>query len=87
MVWLCGGTASATLGSPYRPLSPFPAARTNVPCLPARPACAPICLPGFLPPVQDDKERLRAQVALTSQGTGASEARLAEREEYIQQLQ
>lgn len=58
------------------------------------PIC-PACLPAWLPacplpcqPVpQDDKERLRAQVALASQGTGASEARLAEREEYIRQLQ
>ncbi len=38
-------------------------------------------------PLQDDKERLRAQLALASQGTGASEARLAEKEEYIAQLQ
>ena len=53
-------------------------------CLPAwLPACPLPCQP--VP--QDDKERLRAQVALASLGTGASEARLAEREEYIRQLQ
>jgi serine phosphatase RsbU (regulator of sigma subunit) len=35
----------------------------------------------------DDKERLRAQLALASQGSGASESRLAEKTEYIAQLQ
>ena len=37
--------------------------------------------------LQDDKERLRAQLALASQGSGASEARLAEKEEALAQLQ
>lgn len=51
------------------------------PCFPRPPPLRP------LRPTQDDKERLRAQLALASQGTGASEARLAEKEEYIAQLQ
>ena len=50
--------------------------------IPPPPLPPTLCLPP-----QEDKERLRAQVALASQGSGASEARLAEREEYIQQLQ
>jgi FKBP-type peptidyl-prolyl cis-trans isomerase (trigger factor) len=37
--------------------------------------------------LQDDKERLRAQLVAASQGSGASEARAAEREEHIRQLQ
>lgn len=39
------------------------------------------------PACQDDKERLRAQLALASQGSGASEARLAEKDEALAQLQ
>lgn len=37
--------------------------------------------------LQDSNERLRAQLALASQGSGASEARLAEREEHMRQLE
>lgn len=69
-----------------------------VPPAPAR-LCTPCIALAFFPVknvkkkntklafLQDEKERLRAQLALASQGSGASEARLAEKEEYISQLQ
>lgn len=37
--------------------------------------------------LQDDKERLRAQLARASHGSGASEARLAEKDQAVAQLQ
>ncbi len=46
-----------------------------------------LCLPSHFSISQDDKERLRAQLALASQGSGASEARLAEKDEALAQLQ
>ncbi len=47
--------------------------------------CAKQCLLG--PGVQDDKDRLRQQLQLASQGGTASEARIHEKEEHIKSLQ
>lgn len=44
-------------------------------------------IPGTDLTSQEDKERLRAQLALASRGGSATEARLAEKEEYIASLQ
>ena len=54
-------------------------------CSPTLPS--PLHPPSTPKPPQDDKERLRAQLALASQGSGASEARLAEKDEALAQLQ
>lgn len=52
---------------------------------PNQPPPTPPAPPGLR--VQEEKERLRAQLALASRGGSASEARLAEKEEYIASLQ
>ena len=47
-----------------------------------------VCPAHWPPPqLQDDKDRLRQQLQLASQGGSASEARLAEKDEHIRSLQ